>query len=173
LSEEAQDRALAALRRFRLLTRQMGVGRTRVVATAAVRDAANGAAFLDRVREIGFEPEVLSGEEEGHHGRQGVLSGIPDADGIVGDLGGGSLELVDVAAAGAAAASRCRSACCASAPIREGRGARSPKLAKALDEGGFRQARRGRPFYLVGGSWRALAGSTCSRPAIRCRSPPI
>jgi exopolyphosphatase/guanosine-5'-triphosphate,3'-diphosphate pyrophosphatase len=84
LSEAAQDRALAALRRFRILTRQMRVGRTRVVATAAVRDAANGADFVSRVRETGFEPEVLTGEEEGLMAGQGVLSGIPQADGIVG-----------------------------------------------------------------------------------------
>jgi exopolyphosphatase/guanosine-5'-triphosphate,3'-diphosphate pyrophosphatase len=96
LSTQAQERALAALRRFRILTRQMGVGRTRVVATAAVRDAANGAGFIARVREIGFEPELLTGQQEAEMAGQGVLSGIPGADGIVGDLGGGSLELVDV-----------------------------------------------------------------------------
>src|SRR5918998_5198028 len=97
LSEASQDRAVAALRRFALLAKQMGVKRARVVATAAVRDASNGAAFLKRVRATGFKPEVLSGEQEAMMAGQGVLSGIPEADGIVGDLGGGSLELVDVA----------------------------------------------------------------------------
>src|ERR1044072_5997235 len=48
------------------------------------------------VRELGFEPRILSGEEEGKRAGQGVLSAIPDADGVVGDLGGGSLELVEV-----------------------------------------------------------------------------
>ena len=38
----------------------------------------------------------LAGEEEAQLAALGVLSGIPSADGIVGDLGGGSLELVDV-----------------------------------------------------------------------------
>jgi exopolyphosphatase/guanosine-5'-triphosphate,3'-diphosphate pyrophosphatase len=95
LSVTSQDRALAALRRFHILTRQMDVGQVRVVATAAVRDAFNGAAFLGRIRDIGFEPEVLSGEQEARMAGQGVLSAIPEADGIVGDLGGGSLELVD------------------------------------------------------------------------------
>ena len=61
LGDEPQERALAALRRFRILTRQMGVQRTRVVATAAVREAKNGAEFMARVREIGFQPETLSG----------------------------------------------------------------------------------------------------------------
>ena len=97
LEPAAQERALAALRRFWILTRQMRVRRTRVVATAAVRDASNGRDFLSKIRAIGFEPEVLSGEDEGLMAGQGVLSAIPQADGIVGDLGGGSLELVDVA----------------------------------------------------------------------------
>src|SRR4051812_34550093 len=97
LDEEAQGRALDALCRFHLLTTQMGVVRTRVVATAAVREASNGEAFLDQVRAIGFDARILSGEEEGRMAGQGVISAIPDADGIVGDLGGGSLELVEVA----------------------------------------------------------------------------
>src|SRR5688572_22422915 len=97
LGAEAQDRALTALSRFHLLVRQMGVVRTRVVATAAVREASNGTAFLKRVRKVGFDARVLSGEEEGRLAGQGVISAIPNADGIVGDLGGGSLELVEVA----------------------------------------------------------------------------
>src|ERR1700710_2073913 len=96
IGEGAQARALAALDRFRLLIRQLGVVRTRVVATAAVREASNGDAFLTRVRRLGSSPRILSGEEEGKRAGQGVLSAIPDADGIVGDLGGGSLELVEV-----------------------------------------------------------------------------
>ena len=75
----------------------MKVVRTRTVATAAVREASNGAAFLAKVRKLGLAPRILSGEEEGKRAGQGVLSAIPDADGIVGDLGGGSLELVEVA----------------------------------------------------------------------------
>ena len=62
LGEAAQEPALATLCRFHLLTRQMGVVRARVLATAAVRDASNRAAFLDEVRAIGFEPRLLSGE---------------------------------------------------------------------------------------------------------------
>src|SRR5919107_1748101 len=89
LGEEAQQRALAALCRFRLLIRDMGVVRTRVVATAAVRDASNGAAFLEEVGRIGFEPRLVSGEEEGRLAGLGGVSAIPEADGVVGDLGGG------------------------------------------------------------------------------------
>ena len=157
LSEASQERALAALRRFRILTRQMDVAEERVVATAAVREAANGEAFLDRVREVGFEPEILSGNQEAHMAGQGVLSAIPDADGIVGDLGGGSLELVDV---GEGKVRRTVSLPLGVLRIRSaaerGEAALAKKVGKAVEESGFRKAAKKRPFYLVGGSWRAL-----------------
>jgi exopolyphosphatase/guanosine-5'-triphosphate,3'-diphosphate pyrophosphatase len=158
LSEASQERALAALRRFRILTRQMEVGEERVVATAAVRVAANGAQFLDRVREIGFNPDVLSGDEEAHVAGQGVLSAIPEADGIVGDLGGGSLELVDVARGEIRqAASLSLGVLRIKSTLAKGEGALERKVARAVEESGFRKSAKKRPFYLVGGSWRALA----------------
>ena len=158
LGSEAQERALAALRRFRLLIGQMQVKRTRVVATAAARDAENGGEFLDRIRALGFEPEVISGEMEGILAGEGVLSGIPEADGIIGDLGGGSLELAEI---GAGRVGRSVSLPLgvlrigdpnkrAEARVRE-------TLRAALVETGLGQRGRGRPFYMVGGSWRALA----------------
>ena len=64
LPEEPRERALAALRRFKLLIDQMKVKRTRVVATAAIRDAEDGPQFVRDVRRIGFDCEVLSAEEE-------------------------------------------------------------------------------------------------------------
>jgi exopolyphosphatase/guanosine-5'-triphosphate,3'-diphosphate pyrophosphatase len=157
LGDEPQERALAALRRFRILTRQMGVKRARVVATAAVREAKNGAEFMARVREIGFEPELLSGEEEGIMAGQGVISGIPDADGIVGDLGGGSLELVDVADGKVIESVSIPFGVLRIGALAKGEGGLAKKLAKALDGHSIRKRARKRPFYLVGGSWRALA----------------
>src|SRR3954471_571892 len=65
IGEAAQARALAALGRFRVLSRQLNVVRPRVVAAAAVREASNGEAFLAGVRRLGFDPRILSGEEEG------------------------------------------------------------------------------------------------------------
>ena len=157
LSQGSQERALAALRRFRILTRQMDVAEERVVATAAVRDAANGAQFLDRVRKIGFEPEILSGSQEAHMAGQGVLSAIPDADGIVGDLGGGSLELVDVAEGQVRrTVSLPLGVLRIQAAAAKGEAALARKVAKAVEESGFRKSAKKRPFYLVGGSWRAL-----------------
>jgi exopolyphosphatase/guanosine-5'-triphosphate,3'-diphosphate pyrophosphatase len=158
LSDAAQDRAMAALCRFGILTRQMGVARTRVVATAAVRDASNGADFLARVRAAGFKPEVLSGEQEGVMAGQGVLSAIPDADGIIGDLGGGSLELVDVKGGKILkSVSLPLGVLRLGAIVDKGAGALEKKVEKALAEGDFPSRGKGRPFYMVGGSWRALA----------------
>jgi exopolyphosphatase/guanosine-5'-triphosphate,3'-diphosphate pyrophosphatase len=158
LTAESQDRALAALRRFRIITEQMEVAEHLVVATAAVRDAANGDAFLQEVRAIGFEPAMLSGDEEAHMAGQGVLSAIPDADGIVGDLGGGSLELVDVAGREIRRTVSLPLGVLRIGPIlAKGEAALAKKVAKAVEEAGFAKLGRKRPFYLVGGSWRALA----------------
>ncbi len=95
LDAKAIERALDALRRFIALRDQIGIETLIVVATAAVRDAEDGPAFLARARDIcGFRIKLLSGKDEARISAQGVLSGIPHADGIAGDLGGGSLELV-------------------------------------------------------------------------------
>jgi exopolyphosphatase/guanosine-5'-triphosphate,3'-diphosphate pyrophosphatase len=157
LSAESQDRALAALHRFRILIDQMDVAHHRIVATAAVRDASNGAAFLDQVRALGFSPEMLSGEDEGTVAGLGVISSIPDANGIVGDLGGGSLELVDVARGQVRRSASLPLGVLRLAPlIQRGKGALSGMVSEALRRTGFAEAGAGRPFYMVGGSWRAL-----------------
>jgi len=158
LSEAGQERALAALRRFRLLTREMGVIRTRVVATAAVRDASNGADFLRRVKAIGFRPRVLPGREEGVMAGLGVLSGIPGADGIVADLGGGSLELAEVRDGEVIdSASIPFGVLRVGALTGKGENSLARKLAQAVEKAGFGKRGRKRPLYMVGGSWRALA----------------
>jgi exopolyphosphatase/guanosine-5'-triphosphate,3'-diphosphate pyrophosphatase len=153
LSAEGRERALAALRRFWLLIRQMELRRIRVVATSAVRDASNGGEFLDQVRAIGFHPEILSGEEEAAAAGMGVLSAIPDAGGIVGDLGGGSLELVEVGGGRAGKG--------ISLPLGVLRPLPPPsdlrrRLKRALGESGLGRAGEGKPFYMVGGSWRTI-----------------
>ena len=154
LSVAGQARALAALSRFSLLIDQMKLRKVRVVATSAVRDASNGAAFLKQVRGLGFRPEVLSGEEEAEAAGMGVISGAPEADGMVGDLGGGSLELVEVAGGKAGKG--------ISLPLGVLRPQPSPsdlrrRLKRALDKAGLAGRGKGRPFYMVGGSWRTIA----------------
>ena len=154
----AIDRALTALTRYRCLAEQMKVSRLRTVATAAVRDASNGPQFLQRLSADGFEVELLSGADEANMAGHGVLAAIPEANGIVGDLGGGSLELVRVADG--------RVHERASFPLgvlridairRKGQRVLERTLAKALDQAGWNGIGKGLPFYMVGGSWRALA----------------
>lgn len=97
LDPKGIERALAALQRFTALRGQIGIDTLIIAATAAVRDAEDGPDFLQKAEKIcGFKITLVSGAEEARLSAQGVLSGIPDADGVVGDLGGASLELVGV-----------------------------------------------------------------------------
>jgi exopolyphosphatase/guanosine-5'-triphosphate,3'-diphosphate pyrophosphatase len=155
LAPGPQARALAALRRFRLLVDQMEVCDLRVLATAAVRDASNGDAFLEAVRALGFEPLVISGEKEGLLAGEGVISGFPDADGLVGDLGGGSLELADISGGAVHSSISLPFGVLRIRADQEKKVRRD--IADAIAGAGLRKRGRGRPFYMVGGSWRALA----------------
>jgi exopolyphosphatase / guanosine-5'-triphosphate,3'-diphosphate pyrophosphatase len=95
LSPEGVEAAIGALRRFRSVLDGWRAEEVMACATAAVRDAADGKAFLKRVLdETGLEIRTLSGEEEARYAALGVVCGQPDAEGVVGDLGGSSLELV-------------------------------------------------------------------------------
>src|SRR6201993_3386465 len=97
LAPDAVDKALTSLRRFRAVCRVMKVRRVHAIATAACRDARNGADFITQAERIcGVPIEILSGPREAKLSALGVISGIHRPDGIVGDLGGGSLELIDV-----------------------------------------------------------------------------
>jgi len=97
LAPDAVAKALTSLRRFRALCKTMKVGRVHAIATAACRDATNGPDFIAKAERIcGVNIEILSGPREAKLSALGVVSGIHNPDGIVGDLGGGSLELIDV-----------------------------------------------------------------------------
>ncbi len=94
LNAEAVDGALAILARFKVLLREHGDPPTRVVATAAVREARNSKDFVKAVERVGFHIEVIPGVEEARLSGLGVVSFEPGASGLVGDMGGGSLELI-------------------------------------------------------------------------------
>ena len=158
LSEEGMQIAEAALARFALLCTDMRVDVLRTVATAAVREAANREEFIARVKQAsGLTVEVISGDDEARLAGLGVIAGIPDADGVVGDLGGGSLELIRIS--GGQVHDRI------SLPIgslkldalRKANGrALAGFIGKALSKVGWAAQGRDKPFYMVGGSWRAL-----------------
>ena len=159
LSGPGVDKALTALRRFKTLIAIMDVEDLHIIATAAARDAANGSEFVAAASEaIGAPVTLLSGKREAELSALGVLSGFHDPDGVVADLGGGSLELIDVKG------------------TRVGKGISLPlgglslmdaadqstkaavKIAReALGKAKILDHLGGRTLYAVGGTWRALA----------------
>lgn len=97
LSEESFARTVEACRRFRAITEAMQVARTDVLATEAVRKASNGDELIAAIAEAsGFEVRLLSGAEEARYAGFGVISGFYRPTGLVGDMGGGSLEAIEV-----------------------------------------------------------------------------
>lgn len=150
--------AQGALARFAAVARAMEVTSLRTVATAAVRDAANGRDLIAAARELGLTVELLSGEQEAAAAGEGVLSAFPDADGVVGDLGGGSLELVRVVAGTVTDRVSFPLGVLRIPALRSKGGAGFERqIARLLKQAGWAGRGRGLPFYLVGGSWRALA----------------
>ena len=101
LNEEGVAAAHAVMARYGAVARAMNADPFEVLATAAVRDASNGPAFVASLEALlpGVPIRVLPGEEEAALSADGVLGGIPGADGILADIGGGSLELVRTARA--------------------------------------------------------------------------
>ncbi|MET0372423.1 MAG: Ppx/GppA family phosphatase [Sphingobium sp.] len=157
IEDAAMARGLKALARFVQLCRSMAVEHVRCVATAAVRDALNGADFIEQANRLGVSVELLSGTQEAVAAGHGVLSGIPLANGIVGDLGGGSLELARVKDGAVHATLSLPLGVLRIPPIRaKGAGALDRHAKKMLDRAEW-APEPGLPFYLVGGSWRALA----------------
>jgi exopolyphosphatase/guanosine-5'-triphosphate,3'-diphosphate pyrophosphatase len=158
LDPDAVKRTVAALARFRRLAEDMGVVKLRTVATAAVRDASNGPDFIAQLATVGLPVELLSGAAEASLAGHGVLAAIPEADGIVGDLGGGSLELVGVRGGDVGKGISIPFGVLRVAQMKLGSSrALDRALAKALNKAGWKGTAEGRPFYMVGGSWRALA----------------
>jgi exopolyphosphatase / guanosine-5'-triphosphate,3'-diphosphate pyrophosphatase len=159
LAPDAVAKALTALRRFHALCKIQKVGRVHAIATAACRDASNGPDFIAKAERIcGVDIKILSGPEEARFSALGVISGVHKPDGIVGDLGGGSLELIDVRG------NRVRGG--VTLPLGtlalQDLSHKSLKRADRIVEGELSElpklkAGRGRTFYAVGGTWRALA----------------
>ncbi|HSR50896.1 MAG TPA: Ppx/GppA phosphatase family protein [Acidobacteriota bacterium] len=93
MSAAGMERAAAALRLYAKYCQAMELEDVRVIATSAVRDAANREEFLEMVRPYGLPIEVLPGEEEAALGVSAVANGFPMDDAWVMDLGGGSMQI--------------------------------------------------------------------------------
>src|SRR6201985_3478758 len=96
LNQEGMEQALTVMHRYHAVARAMDAEPFEVLATAAVRDAENGPAFVQALRDRmpGVPIHILSGAEEAAYSADGMLCGIPAADGVLADIGGGSMELV-------------------------------------------------------------------------------
>lgn len=160
LNEQGMAQALPVLERYALVARAMRAEPLEILATAALRDARNGEAFAAQVRRLlpGIPLSILSGAEEAQFSARGLLCGIPEADGVLGDFGGGSLELVALAGGATGAAASLPVGALRLADIAGGDMARARAAVEAaLAPHRFLREAQGRDLYLVGGAWRALA----------------
>lgn len=157
LSRDGVKMALAALKRFRAILDAVGPEQVFAVATAAVRDSSDGAAFIDKIREeTGLSVRILSGEEEARYAALGVLAGAPNSDGIAGDLGGASLELTRLEPQGPGEAVTLALGpfslgYSAGDEARKLRGTIHAEIAKVA------ATFKAETFHAVGGAWRNLA----------------
>ena len=159
LDPEAVTRSMEEFRRFRALSDQAGAEHMYVLATAAAREAGNGPDFIHRAEDVlKTEIRVLTGRQEAYYSALGVISGFHPANGIAGDLGGGSLELIDInrEAIGEGITlplGGLRLQDMAKNSLVQAQKIARQELARAkLLKGG-----QGRVFYAVGGTWRNLA----------------
>ena len=94
LTEETMARAMEALRDFRAIANGTGAKRILAVATAAMRDAKNGRLLTARARrELGIRIEIIEGMTEARYGFAGAARGLEVSNGLLFDLGGGSLQI--------------------------------------------------------------------------------
>src|SRR5215468_8913712 len=158
LATDAVDKALAALTRFRALCDAMQVGKVWAIATAACRDASNGPDFIvQAARTCGASIDVLSGRREAELSALGIISGFHKPDGIVGDLGGGSLELTDVHGHRAKSGMTLPLGGLALQDLSSKSLAKAEKIVRdALGHVAVLKGGRGRDFYAIGGAWRSL-----------------
>ncbi|HYD44550.1 MAG TPA: Ppx/GppA phosphatase family protein [Phenylobacterium sp.] len=169
LSKRGVDTAMAALRRFARVLQDWPDAAIYTAATAAVRESEDGQAFLRRIEtETGLKVRLLSGREEARYAALGVVAGEPGAEGLIGDLGGSSLELVRLEGQEPADGVTLKLgpfALGAPQPIDIGRTRRAVDKAFAPLVERF----SGKTFHAVGGGWRNLALFHMSRTAYPLR----
>lgn len=157
LPQDGIDIALRGLKRFVLLMEDLDVEDVDAVATAATREAQNGKEFIAQIQQLGLSPRVISGEEEARISANGVIGAFPGAEGVVADLGGGSLELVRI---GDGSIDHATSLALGTLRLPQYRAEKPAVMRKALEKklkkSGWNEKQEA-PLYLVGGTWRAMA----------------
>ncbi|MBV8775779.1 MAG: Ppx/GppA family phosphatase [Alphaproteobacteria bacterium] len=165
LNRDGVELAYGNLQRFVALARALEVDHLTAIATAAVRDARDGEAFAAEIeRQCALPVRIVDGAEEARLSAAGVLAGIPEADGIVGDLGGGSVELVRIRGGGhdTDGGGIGEGVSLPLGPLRLAELDDNPRLVLDAVRRGMQGARllreaAGKPLFLVGGAWRAIA----------------
>jgi exopolyphosphatase / guanosine-5'-triphosphate,3'-diphosphate pyrophosphatase len=158
-TDEAIGRALHAIRRLDAIAKAMNVPRVDVIATEATRKARNGQKLVDAIRDAtGLETRVLAGQEEATYTAMGVISGFFRPVGLVGDIGGGSLEVAEVIDdhVGDRLTSMPLGALPVKAMLAEGYAAAKARVDEILQQN-LPPLLTNPVFYAVGGGWRALA----------------
>ena len=159
LPRDGMDKAYEALRRFRSLCTVMEIENVQVIATAASRDASNGPEFIaECTKIIGRDVDLISGKREAELSALGVAYGIHRADGLVADLGGGSLELIDVQGQTLGVGTTLPIGVLSLQDRSGGNLKKAQKIIrKELDHLPQLKAAKGKAIYAVGGTWRSLA----------------
>ncbi|WP_158925618.1 Ppx/GppA family phosphatase [Acidisphaera sp. S103] len=160
LNEEGMAQALTVMHRYHAVARAMGAQPFEVLATAAVRDADNGPAFVESLRDRlpNVPIHILSGAEEAAYSADGMLCGIPAADGVLADIGGGSLEVVRLVDGTRGPSQTLRLGVIRLAERSGGEPVRARAIAEEdLQTVPWLGQAAGSDLYLVGGAWRALA----------------
>jgi exopolyphosphatase/guanosine-5'-triphosphate,3'-diphosphate pyrophosphatase len=159
IAAEGFRRTVEATRRFRAIVDAMGVKRVDVTATEAMRRASNGRALAEAIKEnSGFSVRILSGVEEARYASLGVISGFFRPVGLVGDMGGGSLEVGEALddRVGDNTVSLPLGALPVEAMLAEGEAVAKKRIDEMLSKG-LPPAVAKPVFFAVGGGWRALA----------------
>ena len=159
LNSQGVKLAFDTVARFVDIARSLGVERIDALATAAVRDARDGEAFAKALeKRCDIKVQILTGKQEARRSALGVLCGIPDARGVVADLGGGSLELVHVGGGEMSEHTTLPLGLLRLNEASDGdRVCALQIINKALAEHKWVAKNKDETVYAVGGAWRALA----------------
>ncbi len=160
LSIDGYNRCIKILQRFHKISLDMQVSNIDIIATAAVREASNGQDLIDDIIKIyGVTPRILSGDEEAKLSALGVISASPNADGMVADLGGGSMELIAINDGKISD----KNISLQLGPLRQwnniqkGHNHMTNIIDMELDKIAWLNDITGKSLYIIGGAWRSLA----------------
>lgn len=158
LNPDGRERARATIKRFALLAQGMRMSNLTMVATAAMREAEDGAEFRAQVEhDTGLRMRVIDGAEEARLSAQGVLTGWPGAKGLVCDIGGSSMELAVIGDGQVHNTVTSPLGPFRLQQVPGGKKGLHKHIGEILKDLRAQIGKHHDALYLVGGSWRAIA----------------